>query len=41
MTAVFSDLDQQFIHVVLRKVFATPFLIIEGFARNHGEKAQS
>jgi hypothetical protein len=40
-TPIFAELDQQFIHVVLRKVFTTPFLVIGGLARDDGEKAQS
>ena len=40
-TPIFAELDQQFIHVVLRKVFTTPFLLIGGLARNDGEKASS
>jgi hypothetical protein len=40
-TPIFAELDQQFIHVVLGKVFSTPFLVIGGLARNDGEKASS
>jgi hypothetical protein len=40
-TPIFAELDQQFIHLVLGKVFTTPFLVIGGLTRNDGEKASS